>query len=196
MLEEVTYKYLLAIIMSMILLIRLYFRFKFYHKTQKTSSSFKTREMIIAGSIGLSFSIPVLLYWFTNRIDFSELNLTINYRICGFIFLLINTLFLGWIHYTLGKNWSPILEIHKEQTLIIVGPYKYVRHPMYTCLLFYSFGLPLLTSNWLLGMLPFITFLGVYYIRIPSEEKMMQNLFGKQYDDYSKKTNRIIPFFF
>ena len=73
MLEEVTYKYLLAIIMSMILLIRLYFRFKFYHKTQKTSSSFKTREMIIAGSIGLSFSIPVLLYWFTNRIDFSEL---------------------------------------------------------------------------------------------------------------------------
>ena len=195
MFNETMYKFLLAIIILITLLIRWYYRFKFYHKTQKVASSFKTREIVIAGSIGLSFFIPIVLYY-TDKLRFFNLNFPISVRILGGFFLLLNTLFLGWIHYTLGKNWSPILEIHKEQTLIISGPYKYVRHPMYTSLLFYTLGLPLLSSNWLMGLLPFISFIGVYSIRIPSEEQMMMSVFGKQYQFYMEKTKRIIPFLF
>ncbi len=39
---------------------------------------------------------------------------------------------LLWTHHALGKNWSGALEIKGQQTLITSGPYRWVRHPMYT----------------------------------------------------------------
>ena len=48
---------------------------------------------------------------------------------------LISLPLLIWIHHTLGKYWSSILELREEHTLVTSGPYRWVRHPLYTLLI-------------------------------------------------------------
>jgi protein-S-isoprenylcysteine O-methyltransferase Ste14 len=107
--------------------------------------------------------------------------------------MLINILFFLRIHIVLGENWSPILEIGKEQTLVTSGPYKYVRHPMYTCFFVHAITLWLITANHLVGAVAFSSFAIIYPIRVVAEEKMMIEQFGKSYEDYIKKTGRLWP---
>lgn len=196
MFSEYFFKVTLEIIFCIVSLIRIYFRFRFYHSTKKVSASHKLRELFLAGFTGISLILPIILYLFTNTIQFADFSIHLILRLIGTIMLVLNTILLAWVHYFLGKNWSPILEIHKEQTLIISGPYKWIRHPMYTCLFVYAIALPLHSANYLTGVIPMLSFLGIYFIRIPSEEKMMLQLFGDQYRTYLHKTKRVIPFIF
>jgi protein-S-isoprenylcysteine O-methyltransferase Ste14 len=90
---------------------------------------------------------------------------------------------LAWVHHTLGKQWSTNIQLLDEHTLITVGPYKWIRHPMYTALFIFFFGLAIASSNWLFVLLALVAFF-VLYARIGIEEKMMQERFGDDYIAY------------
>jgi protein-S-isoprenylcysteine O-methyltransferase Ste14 len=94
----------------------------------------------------------------------------------------------------LGRNYSTLLHIQEEQSLITTGPYRYVRHPMYTALITVGIGLSLLSANWYFG-LPFIATIVVIILRIKKEEEAMIKSFGEEYIQYMKRTKRFIPFF-
>ena len=109
--------------------------------------------------------------------------------ITGFGFGLV----LFWrVHRTLGRNWSPILEIRRNHKLITDGPYKYIRHPMYTQIWIWVICQWLVLSNWIVGIVGVLTWTILYIIRIPEEEKMMIEEFGQQYEDYIRRSKRII----
>jgi protein-S-isoprenylcysteine O-methyltransferase Ste14 len=89
---------------------------------------------------------------------------------------------------------SAIIEISKEQKIIETGPYKIVRHPMYTGGLIFILFTPLaLGSYWALIPFSIITVLPLI-LRIINEEKLLTaNL--PEYSEYCKKTKyRLIPF--
>jgi protein-S-isoprenylcysteine O-methyltransferase Ste14 len=94
----------------------------------------------------------------------------------------------------LGRNYSTLLHIREEQSLITTGPYRYVRHPMYTALITTGIGMTLLSANWYFG-LPFIVTIIVIIFRIKKEEEAMIEKFREEYIRYMKKTKRFIPFF-
>ncbi|MHA2202741.1 MAG: methyltransferase [Candidatus Hodarchaeales archaeon] len=94
----------------------------------------------------------------------------------------------------LGRNYSTLLHISEEQSLITTGPYRYVRHPMYTALITVGNGMSLLSANWYFG-LPFIATIIVIIFRIKKEEEVMVEKFGEEYTLYMKRTKRFIPFF-
>ncbi len=73
------------------------------------------------------------------------------------------------------------------------GLYKFIRHPQYTAFAVCSFGLLLLWPRYLV-LIMFITLLFAYYLLAKAEEKECSRKFGKDYDDYLKRTNRFIPF--
>ena len=99
---------------------------------------------------------------------------------------------LIWVHHTLGKHWSTNLQVREEHRLVTSGPYRWVRHPMYTVLFTYFIGLTLLSATWLIAALTVSSIL-VLYRRISIEELMMQEQFGDEYTAYIARTGRLLP---
>jgi protein-S-isoprenylcysteine O-methyltransferase Ste14 len=54
-------------------------------------------------------------------------------------------------------------------------------------------GFWLISSNWVVGIVALLTWSILYFIRLPDEEKMMIEEFGQQYENYIKRTKKIIP---
>lgn len=101
-----------------------------------------------------------------------------------------------WCYAILDKYFTYNLCIKNDHKLIKEGPYKYLIHPSYT-------GQVLLTLMSLLFVrnYPFFTLALLYAVvrlnhRITAEEKMMQEHFGQEYDNYVKTRHRFIPFIY
>ncbi len=95
---------------------------------------------------------------------------------------------------TLGKEWSLTARLIDEHRLVTEGAYKLVRHPIYTGML----GMLLATGlafNRLLALVLAVIIFGVgTFIRVRSEEKLLREAFGAEYDAYAKRVPAILPF--
>ena len=95
----------------------------------------------------------------------------------------------------LGRNYSTTLHISEEQTLVTTGPYRTIRHPMYTALFTVGIGLGLLSASWYF-LLPCIVTGIVVAFRVRREEEAMIEKFGDEYIQYMRRTGRFFPPFF
>jgi protein-S-isoprenylcysteine O-methyltransferase Ste14 len=102
---------------------------------------------------------------------------------------------LQWAQNTLGRNWSDLPRMLKEQSLITSGPYQYVRHPIYTAFILILGSSLLISSNWLVGL----AWIGMTVVEVASrigfEESLMLEFFGDEYRNYMKRTGRLFPTF-
>lgn len=113
-------------------------------------------------------------------------------RWSGFGLGIVSLPFLIWVHHTLGKYWSPSLELKGDHALVTTGPYSRVRHPLYTAQMAYFFAFTLVSANLLL-LFSFL-FITIFILtRIPKEEKTLLEQFGDEYRDYMKRTGRLLP---
>ncbi len=106
----------------------------------------------------------------------------------------VSILLLVWVHHTLGKHWSTGLALQEEHALVTDGPYRWIRHPMYTALFAFFVGGALVSNNWIVTVLAVIA-IAVLYARIGREEVMMIEQFGDQYQVYKRSTGRLLPRF-
>jgi protein-S-isoprenylcysteine O-methyltransferase Ste14 len=102
-------------------------------------------------------------------------------------------LFLAiWARRALGRNWSGEISIKVEHQLIRSGPYKILRHPIYTGLLVMYVGAALAMGTWLaivgLAMAAF-----AYWRKIRLEEKNLEVAFGAEYEAYRRETWALVP---
>ena len=100
--------------------------------------------------------------------------------------------FAVWARVSIGRNWSPRPAVKDHHELVTTGPYAYVRHPIYTGILLATLGSALLGT--LFGIVMFIVVSITFALRIGKEEKLMLELFPRQYPDYQKHTKRLVPF--
>lgn len=99
---------------------------------------------------------------------------------------------LAWAHQTLGANFSGALKLQAEHQLITGGPYRWVRHPIYTAIVMVAAGIGLVTANRLVLALP-LAFAVFFVVRAPREEAMLVSAFGDQYQAYQQRTGRFVP---
>ena len=100
--------------------------------------------------------------------------------------------FAIWARLTLGSNWGMPMTLRENPELVTGGPYAYVRHPIYTGLIFAILGTALVIGAiWL-----FIFFVSLVYFFLSSgqEEKDMMQRFPDAYPAYRTHTKRLIPF--
>jgi protein-S-isoprenylcysteine O-methyltransferase Ste14 len=97
------------------------------------------------------------------------------------------------VHRELGRNFSATLEIRAGQMLVTSGPYRWVRHPMYTTLFLVMFSSFLLSANWLIGALWIGGFTAVVVTRLPNEEAAMEAAFGDRFRAWGDHTGRLLP---
>jgi protein-S-isoprenylcysteine O-methyltransferase Ste14 len=103
-------------------------------------------------------------------------------------------LWLFWsAHRALGRNFSSSLVVQQSHTLVTHGIYAYLRHPMYTGFWLWAAAQALLLQNWLVGLCGFVGFGILFFGRIGSEEKLMFETFGEQYDAFARRTRRLVP---
>ena len=96
----------------------------------------------------------------------------------------------------LGKYFTFDVAIQSGQPLIEAGPYRYIRHPSYSGALLTLFGFGMALGNWV-GLAAALICLGsAYAYRIPVEEAALASALGTTYDEYAKRTRRLVPFLF
>jgi protein-S-isoprenylcysteine O-methyltransferase Ste14 len=133
------------------------------------------------------------LYFITHWIDFAHVAMPIWLRWTGVAATCAGIGLFGWTHQVLGKNWTAIPALSENHELVTSGPYRYIRHPMYTTFFIVGFGFLFLSANWLIGVIYIGTLLLMYAVRISAEEKMMLDRFGEAYRQYMKTTGRLLP---
>ncbi|MEP6894989.1 MAG: isoprenylcysteine carboxylmethyltransferase family protein [Chloroflexota bacterium] len=99
---------------------------------------------------------------------------------------------IHWLFVSIGNGIYPTSATRKEHKLSTSGPYRWVRHPLYTvgAALFISFGL--MADNWYIAALGILTFI-LMAIRTPKEEANLMEKFGDEYREYMKHTGRFFP---
>ncbi len=99
-----------------------------------------------------------------------------------------------WARVYLGSNWGTPMSQKLEPELVTTGPYRFVRHPIYSGLI-----LGLIGSAVAVDLLWFVAvlILGGYFIYSAKvEERNMQRLFSDTYTQYKRSTKMLIPFVF
>ncbi|MBN1535749.1 MAG: isoprenylcysteine carboxylmethyltransferase family protein [Anaerolineales bacterium] len=114
-------------------------------------------------------------------------------RWLGCFLLIVGITLLGLAHHHLGKSFSSFVVSKEDQLLVETGPYRRIRHPIYSAYILNYLGGGLLASNWVLTVIPVLMFGILVAIRMGQEEKVMEESFGQAYIEYEKRTGRLIP---
>ena len=114
-------------------------------------------------------------------------------RCFGVTFLFVGISLLWLAHHHLGKSFHSLVVLQENQVLVESGPYRFIRHPIYSAYVLNYIGGGLLASNWVLTFIP-VVFFGIFIaLRIDGEEKTMIDKFGDRYVHYMKHTGRFLP---
>lgn len=90
------------------------------------------------------------------------------------------------------KNYGLFPEVGRKKVLITTGPYRFIRHPIYSGMLLLALALLLNYGNlWRLFL--FFLLLVSSLLKLTYEEKILKKHF-KEYGDYQKRTKKLIPF--
>jgi protein-S-isoprenylcysteine O-methyltransferase Ste14 len=192
---ETTFRILLPALIAAFVLYRGYY-IK-YHSKPEDATVKKREEGIasrIAGLLGMLGFVSMLLYvanpaW----LSFASLSLPSWLRWAGVGITLIGSALLQWAQSTLANSWSDTPRMMKGQTLITNGPYRTIRHPIYTAFILILGSTLLISSNWFIGLCWIVMTVMEVISRIRFEESLMVEFFGEQYRDYMKKTGRLLP---
>ena len=97
-----------------------------------------------------------------------------------------------WARYALGGNWSGEVTVKAEHELIRTGPYRVVRHPIYTGIITAAAGTAIAEDQWRSIIAVVLLWLSFTMKRL-KEEQYMRQTFGDQYADYARTTGAIFP---
>lgn len=100
--------------------------------------------------------------------------------------------FSVWARVHLGRNWSGTVTLKDDHALIRSGPYRFVRHPIYTGLLLAAAGTVLAIGEWR-GIVALALLFLAFLRRVRAEETQMRMLFA-DYARYANETAALIPF--
>ena len=98
-----------------------------------------------------------------------------------------------WARAILGRNWSGTVTLKENHQLIVRGPYRFVRHPIYTGLLAMLMATALQQRH-LAGILGFALAFISFWIKSTAEEDLMLQQFPSHYPSYRDRVKRLIPF--
>ncbi len=97
-----------------------------------------------------------------------------------------------WVFRHLGGNVTSTVVTRRDHTLVTSGPYRWVRHPLYTVGALFMLGMSLLLGSWLIPILAAPAMAGLM-LRTPDEEAGLVARFGDDYRAYMARTGRYLP---
>jgi len=192
--DESTLRAVLIVVMVMLLPFGIYHRVR----SQSTGESLDRRQegMFILATLrplGAAFWLGVFA-WMINPawMAWSSMPLPIGLRWAGVGFLVAGSLMLVWTFRSLGKNLTDTVVTREKHTLVVHGPYRWVRHPLYSSAALLITALSLVAANWFF-IVAGTVLLCVLIMRTRIEEENLVARFGESYRSYMARTGRFVP---
>jgi protein-S-isoprenylcysteine O-methyltransferase Ste14 len=111
----------------------------------------------------------------------------------GIVLCMLGVAFAIWARNVLGKNWSGVPQIKEGHELIQAGPYRLVRHPIYTGILLAMFGTGFGIGR-VQSLALFLFCFAALWIKLKIEESLMSQQFPETYPPYRNRTKALIPY--
>ena len=111
----------------------------------------------------------------------------------GTILCLAGLGFAIWARVVIGRNWSGTVTLKEDHQLIERGPYRLVRHPIYTGILSMFVATAIVLGH-LAGSIGVVIVFASFWSKLIREEKVMLNQFPDKYAAYRQRVRRLIPF--
>jgi protein-S-isoprenylcysteine O-methyltransferase Ste14 len=195
MTAESIFRFLLPLLIVAFILHRGYY--VKYHSKPEDATVKKREEGVvsrIAGMLGMAGFVSMLVFVINpNWLLFASLPFPAWLRWAGIGIALTGFALLQWAQNTLANSWSDTPRMMKEQTLITSGPYRTIRHPIYTAFILILGSTLFISSNWLIGLCWAGMVTLEAFSRISFEESLLLEFFGEPYREYMKKTGRFLP---
>ncbi|WP_189347833.1 MULTISPECIES: isoprenylcysteine carboxylmethyltransferase family protein [unclassified Mesorhizobium] len=110
----------------------------------------------------------------------------------GVVVTLAGMAFLVWARQSLGRNWSQTVSAKQDHELVTSGPYRYVRHPMYTGGMVAGIGSAIVVGG---GFIFLLILLGSLFLwRVGAEDRLLAVQFPNEFPAYARRTKALIPF--
>ena len=159
-------------------------------RRQSSASQLLYTAILVAG-VFLIFAKQSGIPW----LDRQLFPVTVPIALVGFLAVLMGVAFSIWARLMLGGNWSNRVTVKENHTLVRTGPYRIVRHPIYSGILLGMFGSALQRGG-------IRCFIGVlicalsFWLKTRAEEHFMVQSFGEQYLQYRHRVKALAPFIF
>jgi len=134
--------------------------------------------VLLLASILLAYVAPTT----SVRIPFSGL--------LAALFLVIGLGFSAAGFLTFKQSGTPVRPGSEPSQLVLKGPYRITRNPMYLGLLLFSLGFLFAAKSLWFILPPIFFFLVINFRLIPFEEELLRNRFGPAYDSYRRQVRR------
>lgn len=171
----------------------------FRRRAEREGGVMRTDEgrnlVILLRLLGLLALTPLLAYLINPAwVGWARFSLPTEIRWLAAVIALALLPMCYWIFVSIGNNISPTQATRRHHQLVTHGPYRWVRHPLYTCGVVLALTLTLLTGLWWLAaaMLPPLVIL---LRRTRTEEQRLIETFGDEYRQYMRHTGRFWPSF-
>lgn len=191
------YETVFRILIALIFILSFSIAFTFRRRADKQAGQLRSSEG--QGSVRVMRLLSTIIWGFIFAyvlnppwIEWAQLPLPLWLRSGGALLLVLAIPLVYWVYISLGLNVSPTQSTRQGATLVTHGPYRWVRHPLYTVGTMAYLGIGLVTTLWpvLVGMLAPLLFL---VIRTPKEEARLIETFGDAYRQYMTQTGRYVP---
>jgi protein-S-isoprenylcysteine O-methyltransferase Ste14 len=110
----------------------------------------------------------------------------------GLVMVFAGGVVAWWARLIIGRNWSASVQIKQDHELVQRGPYRFVRHPIYTGFLLSLAGTAIVIGQWRGVLACALAFIG-WVVKSRQEEAFMTQQFGAKYDEYKRHTKALIP---
>ncbi len=110
----------------------------------------------------------------------------------GIAITLAGLAFAIWARAYLGTNWSGAVTVKVGHELVRSGPYRWVRHPIYSGMILAMLGTALVRHQ-VRGVIAVVLLYAGFKIKSKIEEQAMAATFGAEYAEYASTTGAIVP---
>jgi protein-S-isoprenylcysteine O-methyltransferase Ste14 len=192
--HDQTFRTVLVVVFLVVVPIGIYFRFT----SQATRERLDRRQegvFILATlrPLGASFWLA-LIAWMIDpgSMAWSRVSLPIWLRWTGVGMIIIAVGLLVWTFRSLGRNLTDTVVTRQQHTLVVDGPYRWIRHPFYDSAALLMVAISLIAANWFLFVIGSVVFC-LLIIRTRTEEENLIARFGSSYRTYMERTGRFLP---
>lgn len=130
---------------------------------------------------------------FSDRQGIAALGASEAMRYLGMALFALGFVGMHWAEASLDKQFSVYVMTQEDHKLVTEGLYRYLRHPRYLGIVLFTMGISLVFRSWLALLLVAALTLVLIW-RIQNEEALMHREFGSEWEAYSRKSWRLIPF--
>jgi protein-S-isoprenylcysteine O-methyltransferase Ste14 len=188
------FRILFALCGAAMLVIRVYYQSRVLHDSRKTTVTGNNWRLIptaVAAATSIVFSSAYI--FFPSVFPWSYARCPDWLRWAGAAMLLAGTLLLWSPHHHLGASFHSLVVRRAGQALVESGPYRSIRHPIYTAYFLDYLGGGLLASSLILTFVCVPLFLAGVALRIREGEATMISQFGQDCVGYVTRTGRFLP---